>query len=430
MVRQPDIAQTEPRIEAPACASCSAPLEVLFADLGMQPPCESFALPSALAPESFYPLRAYVCSECFLVQAPSSLSPEVIFTDYAYFSSYSDSWLAHCRAYAQMAARRFGLTSDSFVIELASNDGYMLRNFVELGIPCLGIEPAANVAAVARDAGVPTLTRFFGVEIGKELAREARFADLVIGNNVLAQCPDVHDFVGGIAHVLKPEGVLTLEFPHLLPLIEGREFDTIYHEHFFYFSLLTVETILARNGLRVMDVEELPTHGGSLRVYACLEANTTHQETDRLQSLRARERDYGVERLETYTRFQESVIAAKRDILQFLISAKNAGKRVAAYGAPGKGNTLLNYCGIRTDFIDYAVDRNPGKHGRLTPGAQIPIMPTDHLRETQPDLVVIMAWNLRDEIAAQHSYIETWGGRFVTFLPELRILDHGEWRAA
>lgn len=411
---------------APPCASCGAPLAVLVADLGMQPPCEAFPQPSHYAPEAVYPLRAYVCSQCFLVQAPSALQPEEIFTDYAYFSSYSDSWLAHCRAYTEMARDRFGLTADSFVVELASNDGYLLRNFVEFGIPCLGIEPAENVALVAQDAGVPTLAKFFGVALADQLASEGTQADLVIGNNVLAQCPVVHDFVGGIPRVLKAEGVLTLEFPHLVRLMEGLQYDTIYHEHFFYFSLLTVEDILGRHGMRVFDVEQLPTHGGSLRIFACHQ-DASHPETQRLRDLRAAEAAYGIARIETYTRFQERVVESKFAVLDFLIEAKRAGKRIAAYGAPGKGNTLLNYCGIRTDFFDYAVDRNPWKHGRVTPVTQIPILPPERLRETQPDLVVVMPWNLKDEIASQHSYIQEWGGRFVIFLPDVRVLEGGEW---
>ncbi len=416
--------------EALACASCGADLRVPFADLGMQPPCEAFPLPSHFAPETFYPLRAYVCEQCYLVQAPSAVRPEEIFTDYAYYSSYSDTWLAHARAYCQMAIDRFGLTSDSFVVELASNDGYLLRNFVEFGVPCLGIEPAENVAEAAQRQGVPTLARFFNVALGRELAAEGTRADLVAANNVLAQCPVIHDFVGGIPHILKPDGVLTIEVPHLVNLIQGRQFDTIYHEHFFYFSLLTLEDILRRNGMRVIDVEELPTHGGSLRVYACLESSAAHEETEGLGALRERERAYGIDRVETYTRFQESVVAAKRDVLEFLIRAKRDGRQVVAYGAPGKGNTLLNYCGISTDFLDYAVDRNPWKHGRLTPGTQIPIHPTERLRETRPDLVVILPWNLRDEIADQHGYIHEWGGQFVIFLPEVMVRDGGEWRPA
>ncbi len=413
----------------PPCASCGAPLTVMMADLGMQPPCEAFPQPSHYASEAVYPLRAYVCSQCFLVQAPSALRPDEIFTDYAYFSSYSDSWLAHARAYCEMARDRFGLTQDSFVVELASNDGYLLRNFVEFGIHCLGIEPAENVAEVAQAAGVPTLAKFFGVALAEELAREGKQADLVAGNNVLAQCPVVHDFVGGVPHILKPEGVLTLEFPHLVHLMEGLQYDTIYHEHFFYFSLLTVEDILRRHGMRVFDVEQLPTHGGSLRIFACLDA-AGHAETARLRDLREAERAFGIDRIETYTRFQERVVESKFAVLQFLIEAKRAGKQIAAYGAPGKGNTLLNYCGIRTDFFDYAVDRNPWKHGRVTPGTQIPIYPPERLRETQPDLVVVMPWNLKDEIASQHSYIEEWGGRFVIFLPEVQVLEGGEWRPA
>ena len=411
-----------------ACANCGATLQDLFVDLGMQPPCQAFVPNSeADATEAFYPLRAYVCRECFLVQAPSTLSPGEIFTQYAYFSSYSDSWLDHARRYTDMAVERFGLNAESFVVELASNDGYLLRNFVDRGIPCLGVEPALNVAAVARERGIPTMTEFFGVEVGRKLAQDGRSADLVIGNNVLAQCPDIHDFVGGIAEILKPDGVLTLEFPHLVRLIEDRQFDTIYHEHFFYFSLLSTRNVLAQHGLRVFDVDTLPTHGGSLRLYACRDTSTAHQLSDRVEALAAEEHAFGIGSLDRYAGFQEQVAALKRSVLRFLIDAKEQGKHVAAYGAPGKGNTLLNFCGIRTDLIDYAVDRAPSKQDHATPGTRIPVFPPEHLRDTRPDYVVIMPWNLKDEIAEQHRYISDWGGEFVIFLPDVRVLRDGEW---
>ncbi len=413
-----------------ACANCASPLTDLFVDLGMQPPCQAF-VPDERADqmEPFYPLRAYVCRECFLVQAPSALSPGEIFTHYAYFSSYSDSWLEHARRYVDEVMQRFGLNADSFVVELASNDGYLLKNFVERGIPCLGVEPALNVAEVARAAGVPTLTEFFGVDVGKRLANDGGWADLVIGNNVLAQCPDIHDFVGGIAEILKPEGVLTLEFPHLARLIEERQFDTIYHEHFFYFSLMTTRSILASHGLRLFDVERLSTHGGSLRLFASRATSSSHTVTERVGALLAEESEFGLDSLERYAGFQEQVASLKRSILKFLIDAREEGKRVAAYGAPGKGNTLLNYCGIRTDMVEYAVDRAPSKQGHSTPGTRIPVYPPERLRETRPDYVVIMPWNLKEEIAAQHRYIEEWGGQFVIFLPDVQVLRDGTWGA-
>jgi len=411
------------------CAACGTPLEETFADLGMQPPCQAFVSPAlGSSMEAFYPLTAYVCSNCFLVQAPSVLAPDEIFTDYAYFSSFSTSWLDHAARYTAMVTDRFGLNGDSYVIELASNDGYLLRNFVDRNIPCLGIEPAANVAEAARKIGVPTLTEFFGVEVGKRLADEGAYADLMIGNNVLAQCPDLEDFIGGVAEVLKPDGVLTLEFPHLIRLIEGRQFDTIYHEHFYYFSLLTVQALLERHGLRVFDVEELPTHGGSLRIFGCRAGSTAHEDSPRVAALQEQEHEYGLDSIERYQDFQEEVLQAKRSVLRFLIDAKEEGKQVVGYGAPGKGNTLLNYCGIRTDFLDYLVDLNPVKQGLMAPGSRIPVVGAERLRETEPDYVVIMPWNLKDEIAEQHAYIRDWGGQFVTFLPDVRVLnDDGEW---
>ncbi|MCA9848498.1 MAG: methyltransferase domain-containing protein [Dehalococcoidia bacterium] len=411
------------------CTACGTPLSEVFADLGMQPPCQAFVSPAISSQmEPFFPLTAYVCPNCFLVQVPSALAPDEIFTDYAYFSSFSTSWLDHASRYTAMVTDRFGLNGDSFVIELASNDGYLLRNFVERGIPCLGVEPALNVAEAARKIGVPTLTEFFGVEVGRKLAADGAYADLMIGNNVLAQCPDLEDFIGGVAEVLKPDGVLTLEFPHLIRLIEGRQFDTIYHEHFYYFSLLTVQALFERHGLRVFDVEELPTHGGSIRVYGCRDTSTAHEATSRVTAMQAEEHAYGLDSIERYQDFQEEVLQAKRSILRFLIDAKESGKRVVGYGAPGKGNTLLNYCGIRTDFLDYLVDLNPVKQGMFAPGSRIPVVGPELLRETEPDYVVIMPWNLKEEIAEQHAYIRDWGGQFVTFLPEVRVLnDAGEW---
>ena len=391
----------------------------------MSPLCESYLTAEQLdGPETFYPLHAYVCGECFLVQVPQYVRPEEIFTEYAYFSSYSDSWLAHARAYVEMISTRFGLTSASRVVELGSNDGYLLQYFVQRGIAVLGIEPARNVAAAAIAKGVPTEVRMFGRETARDLVATGLRADLLLGANVLAQVPDVNDFVGGIALLLAPEGIVTIEFPHLMRLMEQSQFDTIYHEHFSYFSLLSAERIFAAHGLALFDVEELPTHGGSLRIYARHAKEGAGFATDRLNDLRRRERDAGFERVETYTAFTESVHECKRRLLEFLIEARRAGKRVAGYGAPGKGNTLLNYCGIREDFVEYTVDRNPYKQGKYTPGTRIPIFSPERIREMRPDYVMILPWNLKDEIAAQLSYIDEWGGKFIVPIPEPVILQH------
>ena len=388
----------------------------------MSPLCESFVTADALAePETFYPLRAYVCEGCFLVQVPACVSPETIFTEYAYFSSYSDGWLAHARTYVDTITARLGLDRTSRVVELGSNDGYLLQYFVARGIPVLGVEPARNVAAAAIAKGVPTVTRLFGRDTARALVAEGGQADLVCGANVLAQVPDVNDFVGGIRLLLAPRGTVTIEFPHLMRLIEENQFDTIYHEHFSYFSFLTAERIFAAHGLTLFDVEELPTHGGSLRIYARHADDVSRPVTERAARLRAREEAAGFTRLERYASFTEQVVETKRRLLEFLIAAKHKGKRIAGYGAPGKGNTLLNYCGIRTDFLDYTVDRNPYKHGRFLPGTRIPIHPPARLAETQPDYVLILPWNLRDEIMEQIAYIRRWGGQFVVPIPDVRV---------
>jgi 2-polyprenyl-3-methyl-5-hydroxy-6-metoxy-1,4-benzoquinol methylase len=405
-----------------ACRFCASPLETTFVDLGMSPLCESFLRADQLDQmEPFYPLHAYVCGKCFLVQLQQYVSPEDIFNDYAYFSSYSDSWLAHAKAYSEKMIQLFSLNHESLVVELASNDGYLLQNFVAKGIPALGIEPAANVAEVAVSKGVPTLVKFFGRETAGELAAAGKQADLLLGNNVLAQVPDLNSFVAGMKILLKPRGVITMEFPHLLRLMRENQFDTIYHEHFSYFSLWTVEKIFAAHGLTLFDVEELPTHGGSLRIYARHAEDASNQLSSRVADLRARELATGVNRLETYASFGEQVKETKRGLLEFLIRARREGKRVAGYGAPGKGNTLLNYCAIRTDFLDYTVDRNPHKHGKFLPGTHIPIYPPEHIRETRPDYLLILPWNLKDEIMAQNAYVREWNGRFVVPIPEVRV---------
>lgn len=407
----------------PTCRFCDAPLEHTLVDLGMSPLCESFLTGDQLNHmEPFYPLHVYVCKECYLAQLEEYVSPEEIFTEYAYFSSYSDSWLNHAKRYTDLMVERFGINSKSLVVEIASNDGYLLQYFMEKNIPVLGIEPARNVAKVAIEKGIPTLIEFFGTEMARGMAEQKKHADLILGNNVLAQVPRLNDFVSGMKILLKPQGIITIEFPHLVKLMEENQFDTIYHEHFSYFSLITTEKIFAAHGLTIFDVEELPTHGGSLRIYARHIDDKTKPVGERVKELSQREERYGLTRMETYSAFSEKVKETKRKLLEFLIKVRREGKSVAGYGAPGKGNTLLNYCGIRTDFIDYTVDRNPYKHGRFTPGTHIPIFPPEKIRETRPDYLFILPWNLRKEIVAQESYIREWGGKFIIPIPEVEVL--------
>ncbi|HKW94440.1 MAG TPA: class I SAM-dependent methyltransferase [Methylomirabilota bacterium] len=404
------------------CRFCGTALRHTFVDLGMSPLCESFLAPEQLNQmEPFYPLHAKVCAHCFLVQVEEYVRPERIFSEYAYFSSYSDAWLQHARSYTDMIASRLDLSADSHVIELGSNDGYLLQFFVGKGIPVLGIEPAANVAAAAEARGVRSLTTLFGLETAGQLAASGQQADLVIGNNVLAQVPDLNGFVAGIARVMKPHGVATLEFPHLLRLMRENQFDTIYHEHFSYFSFLTVSQIFAAHGLTLFDVEELWTHGGSLRIYARHAADETRPIGPRVAALLERERAAGLDAIEHYSLFTQQVEETKRKLLAFLIRAKSEGKTVAGYGAPGKGNTLLNYCGIRTDFLDYTVDRNPYKHGKFLPGTHIPIFHPERIKETRPDYLLILPWNLKHEIMNQMGEIRAWGGRFVVPIPTLEV---------
>jgi SAM-dependent methyltransferase len=417
------LAQTQ-KSSSSSCRFCGSALRHTFTDLGMSPLCESFLSADQLNQmEAFYPLHVFVCEHCFLVQLEEYVSPEDIFSEYAYFSSYSDSWLAHAKAYTGQMIDRFELGRDSLAVELASNDGYLLQYFVEKGVPVLGIEPAANVAKEAVKKGIPTVVKFFGKELAAGLVRDGTKADLILANNVLAHVPDVCSFVAGMKILLKPQGVITLEFPHLMRLMEGNQFDTIYHEHFSYLSFLTTMKILAKFDLAIFDVEELPTHGGSLRVYARHAEDTSHPVGERVQELASREELAGFARLETYCSFDEKVKDAKRKILTFLIDAKRAGKSIAGYGAPGKGNTLLNYCAIRTDFLDYTVDRNPYKHGKFLPGTHIPVFPPDKIRETKPDYVLILPWNLKNEIRDQLSYIREWGGKFVVPIPEVEVFQ-------
>jgi len=403
------------------CRFCGGAL-TRFVDLGMSPLCESFLGAEQLdSVERFYPLVAYVCGHCFLVQLHDYVSPKEIFTEYAYFSAFSETWLAHAQSYVGQMTQRLSLSASSRVIELGSNDGYLLQYFVAEGIPVLGIEPAANVAAAAEKRGVPTRVEFFGAPVARGLVGEGIMADLVAGNNVMAQVSDLNSFVAGIKIILKPKGVCTIEFPHLLKTMVGNQFDQIYHEHFSYFSALTVERVFAAHGLMLFDVEELPTHGGSLRVYAAHAERPTYPRQPAVDSLIAREREAGLDRLTTYARFVEQVQATKRKLLRFLIDAKERNKTVAGYGAPGKGNTLLNYCGVRADFLDYTVDRNPYKHGKYLPGTHIPIYPPEHIARTRPDYVLILPWNLKDEIAMQLQYAREWGAQFVVPIPELTI---------
>jgi hypothetical protein len=392
-------------------------------DLGMSPLCESFLTEDQLDKmEAFYPLHVLVCSKCFLVQISEYVRVEEIFTEYAYFSSFSSAWLKHAEDYVAMIEKRARLDKNSFVVELASNDGYLLQYFVKKGIPCLGVEPAANVAKAAKERGVESLVSFFNEGTAREMRAAGRMADLVLGNNVLAQVPDINTFVAGVPIILKPTGTVTFEFPHLMQLFDNNQFDTIYHEHFSYFSLITVETIFGRHGLTVFDVEELWTHGGSLRVYARHTADASRPVTARVNELREREVTAGYRQIETYTRFDEHVRETKRRLLEVLIEAKRAGKRIAGYGAPGKGNTLLNYCGIRADFIDFTVDRNPYKHGRFLPGTHIPIHPPAKLDEAKPDFIFILPWNLKDEIMAQLAHARGWGAKFIVPIPQATVL--------
>jgi SAM-dependent methyltransferase len=390
----------------------------------MSPLCESYVPTDRLnRMEPFYPLHAYVCEGCFLVQLEEYVNPEEIFTEYAYFSSYADSWIEHMYGYANMVTDRFRLGGDSLVVEVGSNDGYLLQHFVKKGIRVLGIEPAANVARVAVEKGIPTLVKFFGEQTARALAAEGKQADLICGANVLAQVPKPNDFVEGLQILLKRGGVVTIEFPHLMRLMAENQFDTIYHEHFSYFSFISAEKIFAGHGLTLFDVEELPTHGGSLRIYARRADDASKPVTRRAEELRQWEIDAGFLRVETYAHFGEQVKETKRKLLEFLIKAKSAGKTVVGYGAPGKGNTLLNYCGIRSDLIDFTVDRSSYKQGKFLPGTHIPIHHPDRIREVRPDYVLILPWNFKDEIMQQMAYIREWGGRFVVPIPEARVLD-------
>ena len=405
------------------CRFCGEPIEHVFVDLGLSPLCESFVKAEDLnRGERFYPLKVWVCGACKLVQLQEYVAADAIFDDYAYFSSFSDSWLKHAADYCEMVTERFGLGADSFVVEIASNDGYLLKNFVQTDVPCLGVEPSWTVAEAAKDVGVESLVQFFGRDTATQLAAQRGQADLILGNNVLAHVPDLNDFVGGMVPLLAAGGVVTMEFPHLMRLVEQVQYDTIYHEHFSYLSLLTTQRIFAAHGLELFDVQELPSHGGSLRVFA-QHAGGPQPVTERVDALLERERAAGYDGLEVYLDFPAKVEASKRELLRFLIDAKEAGQRVVAYGAPGKGNTLLNYCGIRTDLVEYAVDRNPYKHGRYTPGTHIPIHPPERLEQDDPAYVLILPWNLAREISKQLAPMTARGVRLVVPIPTLTPLE-------
>ncbi len=420
-VKHEEIVSSLP-VQAPHCQFCGTELHHTLVDLGMSPLCESYVSFEQLnCMEAFYPLHVRVCDNCFLVQLEAYVSPEHIFSEYAYFSSYADTWLQHCKAYTDQVVERFHLNEQSQVIELASNDGYLLQYFVEKNIPVLGVEPATNIAEVAIAKGIPTINEFFGRECARKLVAQGKQADLIAANNVLAHIPDINDFVGGIKILLKPQGVATGEIQHLPRLMASNQFDTIYHEHFCYHTFTTLEKIFAAHGLTLFDVEELPTHGGSIRIYARHADDSTKPISDRAINLKAWEAAAGFTSLERYTNFEEQVRETKRKLLDFLIQAKRDGKTVVGYGAPGKGNTLLNYCGIRTDFLDYTVDRNPYKQGKFLPGTHIPIHHPDKIQETKPDYVLILPWNFKDEIMTQMSFIRDWGGQFLVPIPEVKV---------
>lgn len=406
----------------PKCRSCNCNLDDVFVDLGMSPLCQKHVTASELNHvEAFYPLKAWVCTNCWLVQLEEYVDPDELFTHYEYFSSYSTSWVEHARRYVEMISDRLRLGVDSRVVEIASNDGYLLQHFVSRKIPCVGIEPAANVAAVAIENGIDCIVEFFGKQTALETVDTHGKADLILGNNVLAHVPDLHDFLSGLKVLLAADGVVTMEFPHLVKLIEENQFDTIYHEHFSYFTFFVVEQVFKQHGLRLFDVEELSTHGGSLRIYACHDDALGLPTDSSVDSLRRRELDSGYGKIDVYSAFTEKVMATKRNLLEFLIGAKREGKTIVGYGAPGKGNTLLNYCGIRTDILDFTVDRSPVKQGTFTPGTHIPILDPSEIQSAKPDLVLILPWNLHMEISDSASYIREWGGKFVVPIPEVRV---------
>ncbi len=412
----------EEETENRRCRFCKTELEHTFADLGVSPLANSYLAAAELTQEEpFYPLRVFVCSACLLVQLEELSSPVDIFSDYPYFSSFSESWLEHAKKYALEAIERFNLGSDSRVVEIGSNDGYLLRFFKEAGVPVLGIEPAANVARAAREKDIDTKVRFFNSALAGELAKAGRQADLIVGNNVLAHIPRVNNLMIGLKKLLKPDGIISMEFPHLLSLIEQNQFDTIYHEHYSYFSLTTAAKIFGAHGLPLFDAEELSTHGGSLRIYARHEEAKGFSRSERLAELLDIEEKRGLTELDTYLAFEEKVQEAKREILKFLIDLKEKGATVAGYGAPAKSNTLLNYLGVGPDFIEFTVDRSPHKQGRFLPGSRIPVYSPEQVFAARPDYLIIFPWNLQEEITGQMSGIRDWGGKFVVLIPEVKV---------
>ena len=412
-------------MDQPKCRFCAAPLSYVQCDLGMSPLANSYVrFEDSHNKEKLYPLKVWVCDQCLLSQLEEFESPDAIFSDYLYFSSFSTSWVEHARRYCEMMVERFHFDADSQVIEIASNDGYLLQHFKARGIPVLGIEPAANVAKVAwEQKQIPSVVKFFGVQTAKELVADSKSADLLLGCNVLAHVPDINDFVGGLKIALKPAGIITFEFPHLLRLIENNQFDTIYHEHFSYLSLLAVEKIFAHHGLTLFDVEELPTHGGSLRIFARHSDNRASNAavTSRVAAMREKETDFGLTKMATYTAFREKVKGTKDKLLKFLTEAKAAGKKVVGYGAAAKGVTLVNYCGVRDDLVDYVVDKSPHKQNHFMPGVHIPIFGPQKIFETKPDYLLILPWNLKKEISEEMEGIRAWGGQFVVPIPEVQV---------
>lgn len=410
-------------VNIPVCRFCGNDLRFTFCDLGMSPLSNSFLTADRLSRvEKFYPLHALLCEKCMLVQLEQFEAPESIFTDYLYFSSYSETWLEHAREFCRGIIQKEKLTASSRVVEIASNDGYLLQNFLAAGVPVLGVEPAENVAKVAISRGIETIVKFFGSEIAKEICQSHGEADLIVANNVLAHVPDLNDFVRGLSTLLSPAGLITLEFPHVMKLIESNQFDTIYHEHFSYFSLLTIERVFAAQNLYVEHVEELTTHGGSLRIYVRHKSDR-FTASPAVEQIRNCEIDRGLNKVETYTEFEGAVRACKRSLLSFLLAAKNDGKSIVAYGAPAKGNTLLNYCGVRSDFIDYVVDRSPHKQGLFLPGTHLPVHSPELIRETKPDYLLILPWNISPEIVEQMDFIRSWGGKFLVPIPSVRIIE-------
>jgi SAM-dependent methyltransferase len=406
------------------CRFCGTELKYKFADLGMSPLANAYLNEDQLYKmEPYYPLSAYVCEKCFLVQLHMYEPPHNIFTDYAYFSSFSETWMQHCSTYSKMIVERFGIDQSSMVVEIGSNDGYLLQYFVRRGIPVLGIDPARNIYRTAEERGVPTLVEFFNRNLAIHLVQERRYADLIIGNNVLAHVPELNDFISGMSVLLKPDGIITMEFPHLMQLIEKNQFDTIYHEHYPYFSFTTVEKIFNKQGLKIFDVEELRTHGGSIRIYATHSNGSVHVTTGRVAELKNREDRFGLNNMQTYTGYKDNVDKTKRRLLEFIIALKSHSNTLVGYGAPAKGNTLLNYCGIGTDMLDYTVDISPYKQGLYLPGTHIPIYHPEKLRETKPDYVLILAWNLKEEIMKQISYISDWNGKCIIPIPEITVYE-------